>query len=351
MKNEYKIGFYGDFTTAENYQIKSENVSRINVLRQYGYDWLFKNVTNILNRFDMNIFNLETPLTNEVESPLTHKKAVLHWADGEIVSKLLNKYNVQAVSLGNNHTLDYGKKGLTDTFSYLKNANISYFGAGLNEKEAKTPYIKTIDMGNRKINLYVFSGYKYREDYDKDFNFYAKNDKEGVCLLTSNTIDAAKIKQIKEQDKDSFIVIFPHFGFDNSKTCDLQKEYAHAFIDAGADCVIGHGPHMMNSIEKYKDKIILYGIGNFIFPTNFRGNVLPFNMVCELKLYSENDEIKSKIYVYPIYMNNQSYKAQTRIINEDEIDEFLSLLIEDSNYTLDMLNVEKLEDLIRVEIK
>ncbi len=347
MVNEYSIGFYGDFTTGENYQMKSERLERVNVLRQYGYGYLFEQVECLLKRFDMNILNLETPLTNSVKSSLEHKKTVLHWADGEIVPKLLNKYKVEAVSLGNNHAMDYEKRGLADTINALTGNGIYPFGAGFNLASAQRPFIKRITSGNQSVNVYVFGGYKYRKDYDEDFNYYAGNEKAGVFCLTPDSVKDI-ITAIKENDKNSIVVVFPHFGFDLLKTTDMQKEYAHGFIDAGADYVIGHGPHMMNSVEKYKGKTILYGLGNFIFPTNFKGNPLPYNMVAELKFTCGDGNVSCRLYVYPTYMNNQSSKTQTRPIFAEELDEFVSLLVEGSEDLRDSLQIETVDNLIRI---
>ena len=347
MVNEYSIGFYGDFTTGENYQAKAERLERINVLRQYGYDYLFSEVEEIFNRFDMNIVNLETPLTNAVRSSLLHKKTVLHWADMEIVPKYLKKYKIEAVSLGNNHAMDYERYGLADTLRVLSENNIYPFGAGLNLSSAQRPFIKKITLGGKTINLYVFGGYKYRRDYDEDFNYYAAEDKEGVFCLTPESIKDI-ISAVKENDKDALVVIFPHFGFDLLKTTDMQKQYAHGFIDAGADYVIGHGPHMMNSVEIYKGKTILYGIGNFIFPTNFKGNPLPYNMAAELKFIETENGIDTKIYVYPVYMDNQSYKTKTRPIFNEELEDFINLLLEDSEELRPGISVENFGNLIRI---
>lgn len=347
MINEYSIGFYGDFTTGENYQAKGERLERINVLRQYGYDYLFSEVEEIFNRFDMNIVNLETPLTNAVSSSLLHKKTVLHWADKEIVPGYLKKYKIEAVSLGNNHAMDYEKQGLSDTLNALTENNIYPFGAGLNLAAAKRPFIKKINLGEKTVNLYVFGGYKYRKDYDIDFNYYAKEDKEGVFCLTPESIKEV-IAAVKENDKDSVVVVFPHFGFDLLKTTDLQREYAHGFIDSGADYVIGHGPHMMNSMEIYNGKTILYGIGNFIFPTNFGGKPIPYNMAAELKFIETENGIESKIFVYPVYMNNQSYKTKTRPIFSEELDEFINLLVEDCEDLRAQLKVETIGNLTRI---
>lgn len=347
MVENFSIGFFGDLTTGENYQIKSEINERINVLRQYGYDWLFEKVDCLLTRFDMNVANLETPLTCAVKSPLLHKKTVLHWADPVIVPKILEKHKINAVSLGNNHCMDYDTKGLTDTIEALKNFGISSFGAGLNIDSASLPLVKNLLLKNKKINIYIIGGYKYRTNYDEDFKFYAAENKSGVFLLTDKTADAV-IKSIKTSDKDAYIVMFPHFGFDLLKTTQLQIDYAHSFIDSGADLVIGHGPHMINSVEKYKDKIILYGIGNFIFPANFSGKTLPYNMAAELEFSSAEDERNPKIRVYPTYMDNQSSKPQTRPIKDSELGSFLNLLLEGAEDLRKSINIDVVDGLIRI---
>lgn len=345
MGRNFRIGFCGDLTTGENYQIKADLEQRVNILRQYGYDFLFSKIDAILKRFDMNISNLETPLTSSLSSTLLGKKTVLHWADENIVPKLLKRYNIQVVSLGNNHAMDYDKQGLIDTRKALGAENISYFGAGLNLKEASEFYKKTIEINDKKINLYMIGGYKYKDEYEK-FGFYAKEDKEGVfCLNEEN--GRKVIAKIREQDKEAVIVAFPHFGFDLMKNTTLQKDYAHAFIDAGADYVIGHGPHMMNSYEKYKGKTILYGIGNFIFPANFRGKTIPYNMIAELNFIEKEGKINTELFVYPTYMDNQSYSPITRPILETELSEFLEFFTEISK---ENLKTEIVDNLIRIAV-
>ncbi|MGN0030997.1 MAG: CapA family protein [Candidatus Gastranaerophilaceae bacterium] len=350
MVNGYSIGFYGDFTTGENYQAKAERLERTNVLRQYGYDYLFQNVEVIFNSFDMNIVNLETPLTNETYSALAHKKTVLHWADKEILPKYLKKYKIEAVSLGNNHAMDYEKKGLCDTLKVLTDNNIYPFGAGLNIASAQRPFIKRIILGDSFINLYVFGGYKYKKEYDEDFNYYADVNKEGVFCLTPESVKDI-ISAVKENDKNSLIVIFPHFGYDLLKTTDLQRDYAYGFIDAGADIVIGHGPHMMNSIEIYKNKPILYGLGNFIFPADFGGKPISYNMAAELRFFETENGIKNKLYIYPVYMDNQSYKTQTRPISAEELEEFTDLLVEGVEDLRSILKAETVDNIIRIELQ
>ncbi len=349
MAATYSVGFTGDFTTGENYQAKYDLSEHVNILRSKGYEHLLERVIGIMNRFDSNILNLETPLTPQKASSLSSKKTVLHWADGDIVPRLLKTLNVEAVSLGNNHAMDFDKSGLQDTLKYLSDAGIKAFGAGTNLAAAQTPFVKQIQLEDQCVNLYIIGGFKYRKDYDEDFKFYAESNKAGVFLLTPENATNI-ISAIKTNDKNSLVVIFPHFGFDLMKTTQLQIDYAKGFIDAGADYVIGHGPHMMNSITKYKNKTILYGLGNFIFPANFQGKVLPYNMAAELRLTNNKDIIDSKLYLYPLYMDNQSFTPQTRPVTEDEVPEFLNLLLEGAEDLRNTLTVESFENYIRIGV-
>ncbi len=348
MSKKVKIGFVGDLTTGENYQARYELEYKINILRQKGYRWLFEGISSLLKKFTFTIANLETPLTNSTYSSLYLKKPVLHWADKKIVPELLKSHNISAVSLGNNHAMDY-EGGLTETQEALKKENIRFFGAGKNLSDASKPFFLPVDIGSKSFNLYVIGGYKYRKDYDEDFNFYATEDKEGVFLLTPETAKPL-ISNIKQNDKNAVIVVFPHFGFDLLKNTNLQVEYAHAFIDDGADFVIGHGPHFMNSIEIYKQKPILYSLGNFIFPANFKGKILPFNMIAEIEFFlNRQDEIRSKINIYPTFINSCSYTPQTRLITHEELENFLIQLSEYQPNIVNHLNVKCISDIIKLE--
>lgn len=323
MNDSIKISFYGDFTLGENYQAKYDFKEKVSLLRTKGYDYLFENVKNILQSSDYNIVNLETQITNVQSSSLEGKKAVLHWNDPNIAPKILKKYKISAVSLGNNHGYDFEDAGLKQTIHSLKSENIPYFGAGINEKEAILPYKKEIETGNKKINLYIFGGYKYREDYDKEFGFYAAKDKSGINLLAPKRVDLL-IREIKNTDPCAFIVVFPHFGFDLQKTVPMQKEMSRGFIDSGADIIIGHGPHMINQIDYYKSKPIIYSLGNFIFPADFKGKCSPYNLIARLNFTETGYELR----LYPIYMENNSKTPQTRLIKQEEIQNVLELLLE-----------------------
>ncbi len=327
MDNELRITFYGDFTFGENYQARYDYFEKINSLRQNGYDYLFQKVEHFFKNSDYNIVNLESPITNSLKSSLEYKKACIHWCDLEVAPKIMKKYNIHAASLGNNHGYDYGELGLKQSLEALDKVQIKHFGAAMNEKSAKEPLVEHFDYNGKPLNLYVFGGYKYREDYKTEFNFYAQGEtKGGVNLLMPEKV-CDDIKKIKNEDSNAFIVMFPHYGFDLQKTVQMQKEMSRAFIDSGADIVIGHGPHMINQIEYYNNKSIIYSLGNFIFNADFRGRMTPYNLVASLVF--KDDIQKPAIELYPVHMNTNSKTPQTRPIEKQEIDEVIKLLCEE----------------------
>lgn len=337
---EQKIRFFGDFTTGENYQLKYEIEQRKNCLRQKGYDFLMDGLKEFFDEKTYNIINLESPITNCTQSNLEGKKALLHWMDYDIAPSFLKKYNVCAASLGNNHAYDWGHKGLVQTIQALNSVNIKPFGAGVDIKSANVPLIKNFQVGNKTVNLYVFGGYKYKENYEKEFDFYAKENKSGVFQLTDESIKN-DILRIKQEDINSYVVVFPHFGIDFQKTLKAQRQYAKSWIDSGADLVIGHGAHMMLNIEYYKEKTICYSLGNSLLPVYCRNLGIPYNLIFELTFTDENNNLKIKQKLYPIYMDMASYAPITRAIKENELDDVIKYLCEGNEEVKERIFINK----------
>jgi len=200
---------------------------------------------------DKFVFNLEYPLSTMGE-PAKHK--INLGADTPNIYETFNKLPL-AVNLANNHIMDYGEEGFSKTVEYLNEKKIGYFGAGNKENNYNNPYIIKYDEKSIAFFGYccptahpVFGG--------EGFNGSARLD-------TSNIEEDIK----KYKKKVDFIIINLHWGDEEiiyPKPIDVKK--AHAIIDSGADLIIGHHSHVVQSIEKYKGKYIFYGVGNFIFP-------------------------------------------------------------------------------------
>lgn len=158
------------------------------------------------------------------------------------------------VNLANNHILDYGEKGFYDTIESLEKENIYYFGSGFMNDNFNNPLI--IDINEY---TYAFIGYAH-EDTSPVFGI---NDKPGAARLKLENIKK-DIACAKNAGAD-FVICSLHWGAENiSIPHPKHQNIAYNIIDLGADLIIGHHAHCIQPIERYKGKVICYGLGNTI---------------------------------------------------------------------------------------
>lgn len=197
----------------------------------YGIDYFFQNVKSYLEGDDLSIINLEGALTTAENSA---SKSDVYKGDPSYVSALSNS-SIEAVNLANDHTEDYGTAGLTETQTTLKDAGITTFG----NDDTSVLEIKGIKVGLVGISAI---------------------DKQVSECRTQLTND---INAVKEQGANLIIVNF-HWGANGETTPDSdQTTLAHAAIDAGADLVVGHHPHVLQGMEVYNGRTIFYSLGSF----------------------------------------------------------------------------------------
>lgn len=200
-----------------------------------GPDYFFKNVRSILEKDDLSIINLEGTFT---DSDQRQDKTFAFKADPEYVS-ILTGGSIEAANLANNHSRDYGEESYTDTVEALDGAGIASFGY----ERVDLLEIKGVKVGLTGI-------YELAEHLDKQ-----QEVRENIAAL-------------KEAGAQVIIVNF-HWGLEKEYVPnDIQKTLAHLAIDEGADLVVGHHPHVLQGIERYKGKYIAYSLGNFSFGGN-----------------------------------------------------------------------------------
>ena len=211
---------------------------------------------DLLKTADIAMVNLECPVTTR----------------GRLVSKpynfrmhprflsALTLAGVDVVNLANNHIFDFGKVGLFDTISYLDSIGIQHVGAGRSASEARMPAI--IRANGKQIALL---GYYGGGEAPKATRWTA-----GVADRRVSQIHR-DIERIRRENSADYVVVNLHWGAEKADTPDRdQIEFAHAVIDAGADIIIGHHPHVLQGIERYKSGVIVYSLGNFVFGGNSR---------------------------------------------------------------------------------
>jgi poly-gamma-glutamate synthesis protein (capsule biosynthesis protein) len=223
------------------------------MIKKYDdYDYPLLGVKDYLATGDIVFGNLETSITSG-----------RHILDNEMVfrsdvetARTLADNNFSIVSLANNHTPNFGQQGLLDTFQYLDQAGIKYVGAGRNSAEANE--IKYIESNGLK-----FAFLAYNDDDVVPPGYEAGAERAGTAFMQ---IDKMKIAVAEAKQNADFVIVSMHSGYEyQPEPNDSQIEFAHATIDTGADLVLGHHPHVIQTAEKYNGKWIFYSLGNFIF--------------------------------------------------------------------------------------
>ena len=221
------------FATDVNYASGPTFVAKYNEVQNPGY--FLAGVQSVFANDDLTIVNFEGTLTN---LDTRQDKEFAFRGDPEYV-QILTSGSVEAVNLANNHSRDYGMQSLEDTKQYLSEAGVTHFGY----EETAIYECKGVKIG--LIGIYVLPDGLGRMQQLKDH--IAKVKSEGAVITIVNF----------------------HWGIEREYyPNDVQKQLAHAAIDNGADLVIGEHPHVIQGIETYNGKKIVYSMGNFCFGGN-----------------------------------------------------------------------------------
>ena len=201
----------------------------------YGADYFLQNVKDIFSTDDLTIANFEGTLTDSDER---EDKTFAFKAPASYAS-ILTGGSVEAVNTANNHSHDYGEQSFDDTLAALDDAGIVHFGYD----ETAVMDVKGIKVG--LVGIYELYDHLEREQQLKD--------------------NIAKVKA----DGAQLIVVIFHWGNETETVPDSnQTTLGRIAIDEGADLVCGHHPHVLQGIETYKGRNIVYSLGNFCFGGN-----------------------------------------------------------------------------------
>ena len=232
---QIKVSAAGDCTlgTDEYFDGDTSFDAKYNEVGYAGF--FFEKVKHVFEADDLTIVNLEGPLTTNNE----RADKVYAFKGRPEYTAILTEGSVEAANLANNHSFDYGEDGYEDTKKYLSEAGISSFGYDRNA---------IMDIKGVKVALIgiheIYSGL------------------ECVDLLREDIVSA------KAEGAQLIIVSF-HWGTEKEYYPDsIQKELGHIAIDEGAHLVLGHHPHVLQGIEVYKGRNIVYSLGNFSFGGN-----------------------------------------------------------------------------------
>lgn len=210
------------------------------------YDQFGNDLAKAFRDFDQGLFQGDIKMLN-LEGPIVQKEFTPDVTPDNLVMKFppqtkdaLNWLGINTVSLANNHTFDQGRNIFNFDRELLNNNQIFTIGSPDNT----TDFVQTFQKGKAKVSIISLN-------------------------ILANTPNLKE--KIKEQkDAGAFVIIFPHWGNEYQKIHNQKQEkLAHVWIDQGADLIVGSHPHVIQDGEIYKEKPIIYSLGNFLFDQTF----------------------------------------------------------------------------------
>jgi poly-gamma-glutamate synthesis protein (capsule biosynthesis protein) len=217
------------------------------IAQAHGIGYLFEKVAPILRNADWTVLNMEGCISTR-GAPL--EKEYTFRAPPEL-APYLRLAGVSMVSLGNNHSMDYGKVALLDTMEHLWRAGVWWAGAGVSRQTVAQPVY--VDFGGIRVALLSFTAVVPRD-------FPAGDQTPGVATLS----DILPVLPVARDNADVLIAI-PHWG-DEGKTQPNAKQtrIARTLANAGVDLIVGHHPHVVQGYARVGKTQVFYSVGNFI---------------------------------------------------------------------------------------
>ncbi|MBR5345530.1 MAG: CapA family protein [Clostridia bacterium] len=311
------LTFTGDCTLGGEESTRSWETSFDSVAAAKGWGCFFSAFTEMFAADDATIVNLEGVLADSTDGAKGIKNFRFR-GDPAYVAMLKNA-SVEVASLANNHAMDYGEEGLQSTVNALKSAGIRWIRRGA--------YIVLKKDGVR-VALFGVDADGFRE--------------EGKFLCS-------EISRVKFEDEVDAVIAVCHTGKEHvPKHYAVQANTATALIDAGADLVIMHHPHVVQGVAVYNGATICYSLGNFVFGGNTRiqsktyyrnhpaTNLYGLVVQAELHFTDEGKYIGQQVFLYPILTSGdlQTNDYQPRLAISEDAREVLECVQFDTAFTL-----------------
>ncbi len=319
MQNTHTITFTGDTSLGDYYLSKPQQKAALYRLENNPVSF-FEGVKQVIEGSDHLIINFESVLAKNPEIVLYDKKYP-NYDDPDRTISMLKALGVTAVCLANNHTMDFGPEIMRMTKQTLETAEIESFGGDEDVTLASKPLIILLEGIEKVKRVYVFSGLYASKRYHEEFSFFSQKEKMGVCPLEIQTLQKT-ISELRIREPEAIIIVCPHWqGFDYKRVSPKIESLCRNIIDSGADYIFAHGTHMVNPIEKYKDGLIAYSLGNFVFNSPGRYNqhkAPPYSLIVRLEITEHGGEWNVEERFYPIISDNKRTGFRCRTIEEIE---------------------------------
>jgi len=244
-------------------------------------------VASQLAAADIAVGNLESPLSDGGTRKADKDVTFRGHSDGV---KGLALAGFDFLSLANNHVLDYGPAALADTIALLDSHGIGHTGAGMNKQEAWEPAVR--EVNGTAVAFLSFS-------HILPAGFIATSEKAGLAQGRLNMDEVEEAIRAADARYDYVLVSF-HWGVEYKDHCNAdQVADGRRAVDAGADMVLSHHPHVIQCIERYRNAIIAYSLGDFVFDHYSRKTGEAFILDAEL-----GPSGVGEVLITPVYLDD-----------------------------------------------
>jgi poly-gamma-glutamate synthesis protein (capsule biosynthesis protein) len=223
-----------------------------------GLHTIFQDTLPILRQQDLLIGNLEGTVTrHSVAIPKSY-----NFRFSPLVLPWLREAGFDYLSITNNHSYDYGSKGFLDTLHHLKESGLHTSGAGKTPQEAYPP--TELSIKGSTISILSTAAYPQEKNgFDGRSQAQVTDDRPGIIFSGPRVLETLR----STSSPDNIDIMVAHGGEEwHSSPSEEQRQFYRAGIDAGADIVFAHHPHVLQGMEAYRGGLIAYSLGNFIFP-------------------------------------------------------------------------------------
>jgi poly-gamma-glutamate capsule biosynthesis protein CapA/YwtB (metallophosphatase superfamily) len=262
-------------------------------------DTAFGPIASELSSADFSMVNLETPVTTRG----TPEPKEFHFRAPPTAYKAVKAAGIDLVTLANNHTLDYGRVGLTDTINYAKAANVPFVGVGENAADAYRPWVTEI----KGVKI-AFLGFSQITELASTWS--AEDNRSGIAMAFDTKRALAAVKAARA--KADVVVVFMHWGQEyNQCPISPQKTFAKQVADAGADIIIGAHVHVLQGSGWLGHTFVAYGMSNFLWHYNDAGS----NDTGVMRITLTGSKITSTQFL-PAYINRTT--GQPELVSGSE---------------------------------
>ncbi|MFO7730473.1 MAG: CapA family protein [Spirochaetia bacterium] len=259
-----------------------------------GLHTIFQDTLPILQQQDLLIGNLEGTVTHHsVAIPKSY-----NFRFSPQVLPRLKEAGFDYLSITNNHSYDYGSRGFLDTLHHLKEAGLYTSGAGKTPEEAYTP--TQLSIKGSTISILSAAAYPQEKNgFDGRSQAQVTDERPGTIFSGPRVLETLR----QTSSPENIDILVAHGGEEwHSSPSEEQRQFYRAGIDAGADIVFAHHPHVLQGMEAYRGGLIAYSLGNFIFPGMYEMPYAEESLILSAGFY---DSRLLYLHPYPVNINHR----------------------------------------------